>query len=162
MLRSSLGSARRELSRLLPGLDEGGLVGDPDEGRLFESLLDVLERLGEERPLVVVLEDLQWADPSTREVVAFLVLNVRPDRVRLLLTVRSEDVHRDHPLNALLLELSRHPRVERIELARLPREDVARLLEAILEGPAAEETLERMFVRSEGNPFLAEEPSDIT
>ncbi|HEY4727077.1 MAG TPA: ATP-binding protein, partial [Actinomycetes bacterium] len=97
------GRARAELARLLPELaapagagtgagERPAFGGHPgpwsDRGRLFELLLVLLERLGAERPAVLVVEDLHWADRSTRELLAFLVRNLRRERVLLVATYR--------------------------------------------------------------------------
>ena len=69
---------RAELARLLPGLAGAAPASDaassdtPAQGRLFEAVLGLLDRLGEDAPVVLALEDLHWADPSTRAFVAFL------------------------------------------------------------------------------------------
>jgi len=162
------GQARAELARLLPELgppaDPGAratFVGDPgpgsDQGRLFELLLGLLERLGEERPAVLVVEDLHWADRSTRDLLAFLVRNLRHGRLLLVLTYRSDELHRRHPLRPFLAELDRGRRIERLELARFGRAEVAIQLAGIRGTPAPAELAERIHARSGGNAFFVEE-----
>jgi predicted ATPase len=74
---------------------------------LFELLLVLLERLGAERPAVLVVEDLHWADRSTRDLLAFLHRNLRHGRLLLVMTYRSDELHRRHPLRPFLAELDR-------------------------------------------------------
>ena len=124
--------------------------------RLFELLLGVLHRLAEGRPVLLVVEDLHWADQSTRDLLGFLVRNLRGG-VALVLTYRSHELHRRHPLRPFLAELDRSGRAERLELERLGRRDLAELLAGILEAPAPPALIGEILARSEGNPFFAEE-----
>ena len=159
-LERVLGGARGELARLVPEL------GSPDGGRpaeaplaptrLFELLLGVLHRLAERGPVLLVVEDLHWADQSIRDLLGFLVRNLRGG-VALVLTYRSDELHRRHPLRPFLAELDRSGRAERLELDRLGRRELAELLAAILEEPAAPALVAEILGRSEGNPFFAEE-----
>jgi predicted ATPase len=131
--------ATRELARLLPELGRGGLApggtGTPASSggpvssgdsagearaRLFEEFLTLLERLAEGAPLVVVVEDAHWADRSSRDLLAFLTGYQRTLRqVLIVVTFRSDELHRTHPLRPLLAELGRIDWVERMELPRL-------------------------------------------
>ena len=162
------GQSRVELARLLPELgppagpgDRAGFGGDPgpwsEQGRLFELLLGLLERLGSERPAVLVVEDLHWADRSTRDLLAFLVRNLRRGRLLLVMTYRSDELHRRHPLRPFLAELDRGRRVERLELARFGRAEVAAQLAGIRGAPPAAELAQRIHARSGGNAFFVEE-----
>jgi len=170
------GRARVELARLLPELGPGGpgpdaagsWVGGPgaeprgsglgsEQRRLFELLLVLLERLGSERPTVLVVEDLHWADRSTRDLLAFLVRNLRHGRLLLVMTYRSDELHRRHPLRPFLAELDRGRRAERLELARFGRDEVAAQLAGIQGTPAPPELTERIHARSDGNAFFVEE-----
>src|ERR671937_323816 len=103
--------------------------------RLFELLLGVLHRLADRGPVLVVVEDLHWADQSTRDLVGFLARNLRAG-VALVLTYRSDELHRRHPLRPFLAELDRGGRTERLELGRLDRRELAELLGGILGEPA--------------------------
>jgi predicted ATPase len=163
-LERVLGAARAELARLVPELGapvEAGVEAVPGAGalvpgRLFELLLGVLHRLAERGPLLLVVEDLHWADQSTRDLLGFLVRNLRGG-VALVLTYRSDELHRPHPLRPFLGELDRSGRTERLELGRLDRRDLAGLLAGILDEPAPPALLGEILARSEGNPFFAEE-----
>jgi predicted ATPase len=101
------------------------------QGRLFELLLGVLERLSVRAPVLFVVEDLHWSDRSTRDLLGFLVRNLRDSDVMLLLTYRSDELHRRHPLLPFLAELERTGRVERIELHPFDRRESADQLRAI-------------------------------
>jgi DNA-binding CsgD family transcriptional regulator/tetratricopeptide (TPR) repeat protein len=152
---------RAELARLLPGLAGAAPADDgsdtPAQGRLFEAVLTLLDRLGSEAPVVLVLEDLHWADPSTRAFVAFLGRSLCSERVLAVMTYRVDELHRRHPLRPLLAEIERDPAVHRITLSPLSRDELAAALEDILgEAPAAD-LLDRLYARSEGNPLFMEE-----
>jgi ATP/maltotriose-dependent transcriptional regulator MalT len=126
--------------------------------RLYEAVLDLLRRLGDERPVVLAIEDLHWADDSTRELLAFLIRNAQAgEQLLLIVTFRSDELHRRHPLLFWLAEIDRLPGVERIELARLGRSDVIRQMTAILGREPAPALIDAIFDRSDGNPFFAEE-----
>ncbi|HEY6608063.1 MAG TPA: AAA family ATPase, partial [Candidatus Limnocylindria bacterium] len=168
-----LGGARDEFARLVPALGSSGAVeevaddaragDDPDldrreaQSRLFDQLLDVLSRIGNERPTVVVLEDVQAADPATRDLISFLVHNFRDERVLLILTFRTEHLARGHPLLGWIAELGRHPRASMLTLGPLSPPETSMLVEAIL-GTTADDTLSsRIHQRSGGNPLFTEE-----
>jgi DNA-binding CsgD family transcriptional regulator len=128
-----------------------------EQGRLFELLLGLLERLSEERPALLVVEDLHWADRSTRDLLAFLHRNLRHGRLLLVMTYRSDELHRRHPLRPFLAELDRGRRVERLELARFGPAEVAAQLAGIQGAPVPTGLVERIHARSGGNAFFVEE-----
>ena len=157
-------AARRPvLSRLLPHLlDDASRPGDElTEGlaqvQLFEALHGILVALAEKAPVLFIIEDAHWADRSTRDLIAFLARTLRMGRVALVLSYRSDDVNRRHPLRPLLAELARRPDVERVELSGFSHAEVAELLHNSIEGPIEPQLLQRVFARSEGNAFFAEE-----
>ena len=98
------GAGIDDLAALLPGVP-GAQPGAG--GLLLERMLDFLMRLGEVAPAAVVVEDLHWADSSTRDLISFLARNIRAARVLLIVTYRADDLHRRHPLKSLLAELER-------------------------------------------------------
>ncbi len=153
--------SRAQLAALLPGLDEEIAASDGNDPsaqvRLFEGLLELLDLLSEEQPVVLVLEDLHWADRSTRTFVDFLARSLRRERVVLLLTYRTDEIHRRHPLRALLSELDRLERARRIELEPFDRNELAEVLADILGEAPSRKLVERLFERSEGNPLYTEE-----
>ncbi len=133
----------------------------PGEGfervRLFDGVLSLLVGLSELAPVLLVIEDLHWADRSTRDLVSFLTRTLRTGRVALVASYRSDDLHRRHPLRPLLAELLRVPDLERIELHPFSRGELAQHLAALGGGDLPAETVDRILARSEGNPFFAEE-----
>jgi hypothetical protein len=103
--------ARNALAELLPELGATGTRADDEpsarQGRPFEAMLALLERLGRSGPVLLAIEDLHWADGSTRDFITFLVRSAREEPLCLVVTYRSDELHRRHPLRPLLAELER-------------------------------------------------------
>ncbi|MFF7358387.1 AAA family ATPase [Streptomyces filipinensis] len=148
-----------ELARLLPDLGEAGAGRHDEQGmaRLFELTARLLEGIAADRPVVLVLEDLHWADASTRHLLAYLFRTLRAGRLLVLASYRSDDIHRRHPLRPLLAELDRLRTVRRIELARFTREEVGRQIAGILAAEPDPAQVDEIFERSDGNAFFVEE-----
>ena len=124
------------LGRLLPGIGKVGPTGARDgdgldQLQVFDAVRALLVGRAERSPVVLVLEDLHWADRSSRDLVAFLARTLRAGRVLLVVSYRSDELHRRHPLRPLLAELVRLPGVERLELAPFSRAELAEHLAAI-------------------------------
>ncbi|MFC7219080.1 AAA family ATPase [Streptomyces polyrhachis] len=166
-LTQAVAGREAELARLLPGLGAPAFAGadlapapshDPDaRARLFELTARLLERLTARRTVVLALEDLHWADRSTRELLGYLVRSVQSARLLILATYRSDDVHRRHPLRPFLAELDRLRTVRRVELERLTLEEVRRQLAGIGGSEPERGRVAHIHARSEGNPFFVEE-----
>ncbi|MET8569392.1 AAA family ATPase [Streptomyces sp. NPDC004783] len=133
---------------------------------LFEGMARLLGELADTAPLLLVLEDLHWADQSSRDLLRFLLSRGVPQhpaggpaahRLAVFASYRADDLHRRHPLRALLAELVRLPLVERLELRPLPDADVARLVRSLGDRPLPDATVHRIVERAEGNAFYAEE-----
>ena len=107
--------------------------------------------------MVLMIEDLHWIDRSSRDLLGFLVRNARRDRLLFVATYRPDELHRGHPLRPFLAELERSGQAQRLELEPLGRPQLAEQLEAIVGTRLAGRTIDRIFARSEGNPFFAEE-----
>ena len=136
----------------------GELFGDSvAQGRLFELLLRLFGRLGESGPLLLVIEDLHWADSSTRQFLSFLSRAVRSERMVVAASYRSDELHRRHPLRPLLAELERVERVTRIDVVPFSRGEQRDQVAGILGSPPERALSEALYSRSEGNAFFAEE-----
>jgi DNA-binding CsgD family transcriptional regulator/tetratricopeptide (TPR) repeat protein len=161
-LRGILDAATAQLAALVPELGRGSdhnaldLRPDWSQALLFEAVLVLLTRLGEEGPAVLVAEDLHWADRSTRDLIAFLALNLREERILLVGTYRSDELHRRHPLRAWAGEMDRLG-VVRVGLERLGAEAVREQIEAIVGARPSAQVIEEIVARSGGNPFFVEE-----
>ncbi|MDQ0380115.1 DNA-binding CsgD family transcriptional regulator/tetratricopeptide (TPR) repeat protein [Amycolatopsis thermophila] len=125
--------------------------------QLFDAVLGLLTQVAAHRPVVLVLEDLHWADSSSRNLVSFLLNRLRTQRLLVVASYREEDVHRRHPLRALLVEMVRLPAVEQVELRPFGTAEARAFVEALADGPLSPEILAGVAERSEGNPFFAEE-----
>ena len=148
---------RSALDAILPGLGGGDSTGEATQSRVFEALLALLESLGEPEAVVLVVEDLHWADSSTRSFVSFLSRTLCSERVLVVGTYRSDELHRRHPLRPLLAELSSDPYSRLLELPRFTPDELAEQLEDILADPPPRALIERVYARSAGNPLYAEE-----
>ncbi|WP_369383460.1 AAA family ATPase [Streptomyces sp. cg36] len=149
-----------ELARLLPELGEASREsGEDGTARLFELTVRLLERTAADRTVVLVLEDLHWADASTRHLLAYLLRTLRRGRLAVVATYRADDIHRRHPLRPLLAELDRLRTVRRIELSRFNRGEVHRQLTGILAAEPDPALVDEIFERSDGNAFFVEELS---
>ncbi|MFI6449152.1 helix-turn-helix transcriptional regulator [Kitasatospora sp. NPDC050543] len=159
-LEAAAAGLEGHLARLFPDLGEAD--GEPNDeygrARLFESTALLFERLSAGRTLVLAVEDLHWSDRSTRELLAYLLRTLHHARVLIVATYRTDDLHRRHPLRPFLVELERLRTVQRLELERFGRGEVAEQLAGIL-GTATpdRELVDRIHRRSEGNPFFVEE-----
>ncbi len=114
-----------------------------------------LERLGEHRPVLVVVEDLHWADESTRRLVHVMLARRYSSEVSVLVTVRNDDLHRRHPLRTPLAEWTRLPQVRRLQLGPLGDEAMRRLL--LTRAGRFSDAVDAAVERAEGNAFYAEE-----
>ena len=139
------------------GHDEHATSPRHAQGRLCERVLQLFGRLAEDAPLLLVLEDVHWADRSSRDLVAFLARNLRRERIAVVLTYRTGELPQRHPMRRLLTELVRRPLFTLVEVSPLTRGEVARQVEAIAGGPVATALTARLHERSGGNPFFVEE-----
>jgi DNA-binding CsgD family transcriptional regulator/tetratricopeptide (TPR) repeat protein len=159
-VRGLVGPSWPELARLLPALgvpQAGG--GPPDQAaqaRLFELLLGMLARLSQQMPVTLVVEDLHWADRSTRDLLAFLVRNLRRERLLVVVSYRSDEPGTDW-LGPYLAVLDRSGRAQRVALSRLDRAETLAQLVGILGAAPPAELVDAVFGRSEGNPYFTEE-----
>lgn len=125
--------------------------------RLFEGVLTVLSEISAERTVVLVVEDLHWADESTRDLLRFLLTRLRDRRLLIIATYRSDDLHRRHPLRPWLAELTRLSTVDRLELPSLENRHISALIDSLAPDQVDPVALLTMTERAEGNAFYAEE-----
>ena len=133
------------------------IVDELAKTRLFESILSGVVRLADQSSVILVFEDLQWADSASASLLSFLIRNLTDTRVLLIGTYRSEDVGPDHQLRTWLTELSRHVRVTQLGLQGLARAETGQLIEGILGHLPDWALVEAVWARSQGNAFFAEE-----
>ncbi|SFC98660.1 helix-turn-helix transcriptional regulator [Streptomyces aidingensis] len=160
-LTAAAAGRETELARLLPGLGESlpqpAREAAGDRARLFEFTARLLERLAADRTLLIAVEDLHWADRSTRELLGYLFRAVQDARLVLVATYRTDDIHRRHPLRPFLAELDRLRSVRRIELRRFTQAEVTAQMTGITGTEPGTDLARTVFTRSEGNPFFVEE-----
>jgi DNA-binding CsgD family transcriptional regulator/tetratricopeptide (TPR) repeat protein len=148
----------RDLSRPLP---HRAAPQPADDGRLqlFESVAALICELASGGPLLIVLEDVHWADRSSRDLLRYLLARLTDEPVAVVASYRADDLHRRHPLRPLLAELVRLPNVERLELAPLGDAEVRALVRGLAgqAGPLPESAVDDVVARAEGNAFFAEE-----
>lgn len=155
--RTLLGPVRGEIARLLPSLGLASTREDDDAEddarlRLHTALLDLLERAADPA-LVLVVEDVHWADASTIDLVSGLLSSLGEAPVLVVASFRTDELRPTHPVRAALLEWERHPRVDRLELGRLPDADLHKVVGTIA---GDDVSLARQAVeRAGGNPFVA-------
>ncbi len=154
-----------DLTRLLPRLgpsptSRAPVSGLPEEFaqvRLFEQLLALLTRLAVHTPTVLALEDLQWADQSTRDLLAYLAHNVGDAPIGLIGSFRTDELPPLHPMRAVLAQLIRGRGTARMDLAPFGPEEHAAHVAQLLGSRPPPALLRATYARSEGNPFYTEE-----
>jgi DNA-binding CsgD family transcriptional regulator len=146
-----------DLADPAPSRDPVGMTEDSRQVRFFEAWLDLLEAVGTARPLLVVIEDIHWADRSTLDWLAYVARGRTRPPYTLLVTLRSDELHRRHPIQSVLAELRRLPNAERLEIGRFDRAEVAEQIAAISGATPDEELVDRVYSRSDGNAFFSEE-----
>ena len=164
----SLGSGAWHLRRLSPGVRESA-KGDADETldpsqarfRLFESVTAFLVKLSEERPLVVVLDDLHWGDEASLRLLTFVSNELRHSRILLIAACRNIPPSRGHPLTSTLGHVARQDHATRIELPGLAPEDVAELIALESGKPPSEEFVNAVLDRTQGNAFFLTEVAKV-
>jgi DNA-binding CsgD family transcriptional regulator/tetratricopeptide (TPR) repeat protein len=149
------GPTGHELARLLPGLDPSAAGGftRASAGRLYAALYALVSGLAAARPLVLVVEDVHWADSATRDILGLFARGL-PPRTLLVLTARTDEAA--GPVPRFLAALAAAG-AARIELDRLSRDEQALQLSGILGVPPSRARIDGVFARAEGNPFFAEE-----
>ena len=119
--------------------------------------MGLMRRLAAASPVLIVIEDVHWADTATRETIAFLVRSLRTERVVIAMTLRSDELHRRHPALPWLAELERTGHIERIDLHDSMSTRPPRCSKRSRASPSIPRRLARIHRRSDGNPFFIEE-----
>jgi len=144
---------------LLPVASPDAATAGVDRYRLYSAFTALLGDLAHERPIVIVIDDLHWADEASLELFPHLARKLRDVPLMLIGTYRSDEVHRRHPLRPVLAELSRTRAADDIAVRRLSEDEVDDFLrEAMKLGrPPTVEFRQAMFQTCEGNPLFMEE-----
>ncbi len=153
-------ATRPALARLLPDREISRQPADLPgvaQQQLFGAVLGMLSELAGANPVLLVLEDLHWADRSTRDLVTFLSRLLRSERIALVLSYRTDDIHRGHPLRPVVTELQRLPSVTVMEVGPLGSEAMAEHLTQLAGARQDAQVIDRVIRRAEGNAYFAEE-----
>ncbi len=124
---------------------------------LFDAVHNALTQLSEDAPLLLIVEDLHWADQSTRDLLRVLFTRQFSSPVAILATYRSDDLHRRHPLRGALAEWVRLPTVSRLQSRPLNDAEARQLIDALHPEPLPKREVKQILARAEGNPFFIEE-----
>ena len=156
-----VGPARSAVLQLIPDLEpreaQAAAQTSTTQSTLYLQVLGLIERIAADAVTVLALEDLHWADRSTRDLLRFLVRNLTQGRVMVIGTYRTDELNERHPLLALLAELGRSGQVDRLELAPFTRGEVHDQLAGILGRPPHRPLVARLHDRGGGNAFFTEE-----
>lgn len=155
-----------EFARLVPEVRPDGPAGqvepllgerDTQRYRLFEAVATALGDLAGDHGLLLVFDDLHWADRTTLLLLRFLARIGGQSRILLLATYRDDEVGTDHPLADLLADVRRDRRFERIALQGMTEDEVGQLVAARVAAGGAPDFVHRLSVHTSGNPFFIEE-----
>ena len=152
-----------ELARIVPeirSLSADGAEGphravEGERMRLFLAVAQAMERIAADTPLLLILDDLHWADDATLQLLHFLLRQPGLDRLLMLGAYRADELARDAALMELVHDSRDREKILTIDLEPLAPDDLARVLEARLSGPCASSLLAVLHARSGGNPLFA-------
>jgi tetratricopeptide (TPR) repeat protein/KaiC/GvpD/RAD55 family RecA-like ATPase len=148
-----------ELSQKLRSIPQSLPISpEQEQNRLFEAVSQFIMNISRETPLLVILDDLQWTDPSSLLLLHYLARGVQKTPLLLLGAYRSTDIDDKHPLTPVLAELNRERLPQEIQLKRMSFSDVSEMIKNILEQEdVPEEFCKLVYEKTRGNPFFAEE-----
>jgi class 3 adenylate cyclase len=160
-----MGSAATEISQLVPELAEKlrdlpsapSSSSGPTRLRFLQGVVRLFRRASSVRPLVLLLEDLHWADSASLLLLQLLAESVGDARILIVGTYRDEELQRVPPVSAALTELARSPTYERLDLRGLIESEVAQLIERTAEIAPSPEMISAVYRHTEGNPFFVTE-----
>jgi predicted ATPase len=162
-VRADLGATAGKLAQLFPRLADGppqAPAGDPAQAklRLFESVVALLELWACNRGVLIVLDDIHWADSSTRELLDYAARRLVRSRVMILATYRSDELERRHPLTRTVQVWRRAGLAETVTVSAMTAPNVAEMIAVILNAEEVSAGLTALVgARAEGNPFVLEE-----
>ena len=155
-----------EVAKLVPELSQKlrtipqsfQIKPEQEQNRLFEAVSQFITNISREVPLLVILDDLQWTDPSSLLLLHYVARGVQKTPLLLLGAYRSTDIDAKHPLTPVLAELNRERIPQSVSLKRMSSNDVTEMIKQILEQDDVPAEFCRMvYEKTRGNPFFAEE-----
>ena len=167
-LHRSLGPYGPDLARLLPDLADRvpGLPQTPpgdaetERYRLFEAVASLLAKASQSAPLVVILDDLHWADKPTLLMLKHIVRSHEQSHLLLIGTYREAELDRSHPLTEMLADLRRDRAFDRVSVAGMDEAGVAALIRAHAGEQAQPAFTQAVHKQTQGNPFFIQELLD--
>ena len=152
---------RVEVERLLPQLGSGAEPSGREESwqreRLFAAVAELLDAAAQRRRIVLILEDVHWADTATLDCLTFLTRARRDSGLTVVMTCRGDEA----PLGPHVVEWLAHVRgrggVAEMRLGPLSRDEVAEQIAALAGSPASTLVVDELYARAEGNPFFTEQ-----
>ncbi|PYT02497.1 MAG: hypothetical protein DMF60_21220 [Acidobacteria bacterium] len=164
-LLSVMGPGAADIAQVVPEIKERfpdlttppSLEPEQARFRLFDSVTTFLKNASRRQPLVIILDDLHWADKPSLLLLQFLARELKEARILVIGTYRDIDLGRQHPLSRTLGELSRQGLSARIVLRGLTEPDVARFIEMTTGIKPAEHLVRTVYQQTEGNPFFLTE-----
>jgi DNA-binding CsgD family transcriptional regulator/transcriptional regulator with XRE-family HTH domain len=168
LLRTCLGDGAKDIVQILPELRKWWsdlpptiLEGDTARFRLYDSVTTFLRNLADERPLLIVLDDLQWADHSSLLLLEFLAREIQESRLLLLGLYRDTDVTAAEPLASVTPEITRQPANRHLTLPGLSHHEVRTMIELLVAGAIPAGLDAQVANRTAGNPFFIMEMVDF-
>src|SRR5574337_1484947 len=165
-LRDTLGASAAAIAEILPEIDQrlrpsapALPARDPQQQRfrLFDAIAGLLRRAAARAPLLLIVDNLHWADASSLRLLEFVAPELADSRILLLATYRDIELNRQHPLSATLGDLARHRHFRRFRLTGLDREETAALVAQVGGTGLTPALLDAIHTQTEGNPlFIAE------
>jgi len=155
-----------EVAKLVPELNQKfkaipqsfSISPEQEQNRLFEAVSQFVTNISKEAPLLVVLDDLQWTDPSSLLLLHYLARGVQKTPLLLLGAYRNTDIDAKHALTSVLTELNRERLLQSVSLKRMSLDDASEMIRQILEQDDIPTEFCRMvYAKTKGNPFFAEE-----
>jgi DNA-binding SARP family transcriptional activator len=148
-----------EVRERLPDLSEAPAAGDPETGRrqLFVAVQRLLSRLAADRPLLIVVDDLHWADRSSLLLGRHLARQQQLGPVLLVGTYRDTELERGHPLPELIADVERYRPVPRVRLGGMDEREVAALIGSLHRSEVRDDAVRAIRAETEGNPFFVKQ-----
>jgi tetratricopeptide (TPR) repeat protein len=148
-----------EISQKLKAIPQSFPISpEQEQNRLFEAVSQLITNIAREAPLLVVLDDLQWTDPSSLFLLHYIARGLQKTRLLLLGAYRTTEVDAKHPLTSILAELKREGLPQSVYLRRMSLDDTSEMIRQILEqDDVPPEFCQKLYEKTRGNPFFTME-----
>ena len=168
-LRSEMGPGAADIAEVVPQVRDKlpdiepppALEPESARFRLFDSIATFLRNASRNRPLVLILDDLHWADRSSLLLLEFLAHEIAKSRLLVVGAYRDVELSRRHPLTETLAELARGASFQRVLLRGLDQQETERLIQANTEAELPQGIVQTVYSQTEGNPFFVTEIASL-